>query len=209
MDVLSEVLKAVKLHGAMYYNGEFAVPWSVRSPAAETIAAYLGVKEKHVIVYHLLLGGRASIRLESGPRPLLIARLSANFRLRLPAFAASHGQIIEIASPRKPVAVRRHAGRVCFFRKAVVRDHFTREGKLKLKNPLFLIQNAIQRVGAQMVKVRPRKRELAYRLTHIVRRQPRPLSLSQCRMVSIPPQRQGMRAVLIPLLFLLSALLAN
>jgi len=71
LDVLSEVLKAVKLQGAVYYNGEFALPWSVRSPAGQTIAPYLGVKAKHVIVYHLLLGGRASVRLEQG-KPLTL-----------------------------------------------------------------------------------------------------------------------------------------
>jgi transcriptional regulator GlxA family with amidase domain len=31
MDVLSEVLKVVKLQGALYYNGEFSSPWSVHS----------------------------------------------------------------------------------------------------------------------------------------------------------------------------------
>ena len=29
MDVLSEVLKAVKLDGAFFYNGEFSAPWCV------------------------------------------------------------------------------------------------------------------------------------------------------------------------------------
>jgi hypothetical protein len=29
MDVLSEVLKVVKLQGALFYNGEFSAPWSV------------------------------------------------------------------------------------------------------------------------------------------------------------------------------------
>jgi AraC-like DNA-binding protein len=71
LDVLSEVLRAVKLQGAMYYNGEFALPWRVRSPAGQTIAPHLGIKAKHVIVYHLLLGGRASVRLEQG-KPLML-----------------------------------------------------------------------------------------------------------------------------------------
>ena len=36
MDVLSEVLKVVKLQGAMFYNGEFSSPWSVcRRPRAQ------------------------------------------------------------------------------------------------------------------------------------------------------------------------------
>jgi hypothetical protein len=32
MDVLSTVLKTVKLEGAMSYNAEFSAPWSFRSP---------------------------------------------------------------------------------------------------------------------------------------------------------------------------------
>ena len=36
MDVLSEVLKAVKLDGAMFYNAEFSAPWCFRSPASHT-----------------------------------------------------------------------------------------------------------------------------------------------------------------------------
>jgi hypothetical protein len=35
MDVLSEVLKVVKLQGALFFNGEFSSPWSfaLRTPA--------------------------------------------------------------------------------------------------------------------------------------------------------------------------------
>ena len=33
MDVLSEVLKAVKLDGALFYNAEFSAPWCARSIA--------------------------------------------------------------------------------------------------------------------------------------------------------------------------------
>src|SRR5262245_49707902 len=38
MDVLSEVLRVVKLQGAMFYNGEFSAPWSLRSPPSRTLA---------------------------------------------------------------------------------------------------------------------------------------------------------------------------
>ena len=66
MDVLSEVLKVVKLQGAMFYNGEFTAPWSLRSPPSRTIAPYVATGAEHVIVYHLLTEGRASVRLEGG-----------------------------------------------------------------------------------------------------------------------------------------------
>ena len=66
MDVLSEVLRVVKLQGAMFYNGEFTAPWSLRSPPSRTIAPYVATGAEHVIVYHLLTEGRASVRLEGG-----------------------------------------------------------------------------------------------------------------------------------------------
>ena len=34
VDVLSEVLKVVKLQRAMFYSGEFSSPWSLCSPAS-------------------------------------------------------------------------------------------------------------------------------------------------------------------------------
>jgi AraC-like DNA-binding protein len=68
MDVLSEVLRSVKLQGAVYFHGEFRAPWSVRSPEASAIAPYLAVGAKHVVIYHLLLEGKASFRLDEGER---------------------------------------------------------------------------------------------------------------------------------------------
>ncbi len=73
MDVLSEVLKVVKLQGAMFYNAEFSVPWSLRSPPSCTIAPYMAPGAGHVIIYHLLTEGRASARVENGERVALVA----------------------------------------------------------------------------------------------------------------------------------------
>jgi len=73
MDVLSEVLKVVKLQGALFYNGEFSSPWSFYSPPSRTVAAYVAPDARHVIVYHLLTEGRASARLADGERIMLEA----------------------------------------------------------------------------------------------------------------------------------------
>jgi AraC-like DNA-binding protein len=62
MDVLSEVLKAVKLHGAVFYTGEFSSPWSVGSPRSSTVAPYVSADSGHVVIYHLLTDGKASAR---------------------------------------------------------------------------------------------------------------------------------------------------
>lgn len=68
MDVLSEVLKAVKLDGAVFFNGEFAAPWCVREPDAGTVASYLSTHANHVIIFHLLLEGQAHARTEHEDR---------------------------------------------------------------------------------------------------------------------------------------------
>ena len=73
MDVLSEVLKVVKLQGAMFYNGEFSSPCSFRSPPSHTVAPYVAPAAGHVIIYHLLTEGRASARLLDGERIILDA----------------------------------------------------------------------------------------------------------------------------------------
>lgn len=73
MDVLSEVLKVVRLDGALFYNGEFSAPWSFRSPPSSAIAPYVSAGARHVIIYHLLTEGRASARLENEPPVALSA----------------------------------------------------------------------------------------------------------------------------------------
>jgi AraC-like DNA-binding protein len=73
MDVLSEVLKVVKLQGALFYNGEFSSPWSFYSPNSRTVAPYVAPAARHVIIYHLLTEGRASARLVDGERIILQA----------------------------------------------------------------------------------------------------------------------------------------
>ena len=58
MDVLSEVLRVVKLESAFFYNAEFSAPWSYRSPESCKLAPYIHQPGGHVIVYHLLIEGR-------------------------------------------------------------------------------------------------------------------------------------------------------
>jgi AraC-like DNA-binding protein len=68
MDVLSEVLRAVKLDGAVFFNGEFSTPWCAREPDSCTMATYLSVQSKHVIIFHLVTEGDAYISLEHDAR---------------------------------------------------------------------------------------------------------------------------------------------
>lgn len=67
MDVLSEVLKAVTLEGAVFYNAEFSAPWGFRTPSSQVLAPHVSAADKHVIVFHLVTDGRGSARLQDGP----------------------------------------------------------------------------------------------------------------------------------------------
>jgi AraC-like DNA-binding protein len=68
MDVLSEVLKTVKLDGALFYNAEFSAPWCFRSPPSRTVAPYFASGSRHVIIYHLLTEGRGYAHVEGDGR---------------------------------------------------------------------------------------------------------------------------------------------
>jgi AraC-like DNA-binding protein len=73
MDVLSEVLKVVKLEGAIYYNGEFTAPWSFRAPPSSVLAPHFAPGGGHVIIYHLVAEGQGFAGLEDGNRVPLTA----------------------------------------------------------------------------------------------------------------------------------------
>lgn len=68
MDLLSDILKVVKLDAAIFFNGEFSAPWCFSARPSKEIAHYLSANAGHLIIYHFLTEGRAYARLEDGPR---------------------------------------------------------------------------------------------------------------------------------------------
>ena len=103
--MLSEVLKVVKLQGAMFYNGEFSSPWSLCSPASSSVAPYLTPGAGHVIIYHLLTEGHASARLLDGERIALDAG-------DLVIFPHGDPHIIENGPPTKTVDLAKQLARI-------------------------------------------------------------------------------------------------
>ena len=73
MDVLSEVLKAVKLEGAVFFNAEFSAPWCIRSGDSGELAPHLRGRAGHLIIFHFLTEGHAYARLPAGEREELEA----------------------------------------------------------------------------------------------------------------------------------------
>lgn len=68
MDVLSEVLKVVKLDGALFFNAELSAPWCLREPSSEEFAPLLSAPAGHVVIYHYVMEGRGFAKLPNGQR---------------------------------------------------------------------------------------------------------------------------------------------
>lgn len=96
MDVLSDVLGAVKFEGALFFHGEFSAPWCIRSPRSVHAARYLHPKSEHVVIYHFLTEGRAFARLSRGDRVELTAG-------DVVIFPHGDAHFLGNGSPEKPV----------------------------------------------------------------------------------------------------------
>lgn len=68
VDALSEVLKIIKLRGALFFNGEFSAPWCVALSESSQLAPLLCPGASHVIISHHLADGRAYAELPGGSR---------------------------------------------------------------------------------------------------------------------------------------------
>jgi AraC-like DNA-binding protein len=70
MDALSELLRAAKISGAMFFDGHCAAPWCIRSPKAQTFGRFVGTPTSRIIEFHLVTVGRAYIRVGQETTPL-------------------------------------------------------------------------------------------------------------------------------------------
>lgn len=71
MDVLSDVLQAVRLEGSLFLNTECHEPWCLQVPHGSQIAQLLNPGAGRVVICHTLLEGRCWIQLDGGdPMPL-------------------------------------------------------------------------------------------------------------------------------------------
>ena len=66
MDALSDILKAVRLEGAVYLDAEFTAPWcTLASHGLDAIRKRLP-RAEHVICFHFVAAGRFKVRLGDG-----------------------------------------------------------------------------------------------------------------------------------------------
>src|SRR5487761_678806 len=96
MDVVSEVLRAVRLEGALFFNAEFSAPWCICTSQTAEMAPYLAPGAGHLILYHFLTDGHAYVRFAGGRREELTAG-------DIVVFPHGDAHILGNGSPEKPV----------------------------------------------------------------------------------------------------------
>jgi len=96
MDILSEILSAVRLEGALFFNAEFSAPWCLSSSGSAGVKPFLPAKDSHVIVFHFLTEGRAYAELPDGERVELT-------KGDIVVFPRGDSHFLGNGHPRKPV----------------------------------------------------------------------------------------------------------
>ncbi|MCC6622949.1 MAG: AraC family transcriptional regulator [Deltaproteobacteria bacterium] len=66
-DVVSDLLHAVRLRGAVYFAVEASAPWVAEAPPAAQLASHIMPGAPHVIEYHAVVSGRVFASLVDGP----------------------------------------------------------------------------------------------------------------------------------------------
>ncbi len=74
MDVLSDVLRVVRLTSAVFFTARLSSPWSIESPPADQLARSLRLRAESIALFHVLVEGQcwfsmeghAPLRLEAG-----------------------------------------------------------------------------------------------------------------------------------------------
>src|SRR5262245_5264825 len=76
MDALSDVLRLVRLTGAVFLDGEFTAPWCVGEPSGVEVCVEHMPQAQHVVIYHLVTAGACEIALDGvAPRSALAGDL--------------------------------------------------------------------------------------------------------------------------------------
>lgn len=116
MDALSDVLKSVRLEGAVYLNAEFTAPWCVQAKYDLASVREQLAGAEHVVFFHFVTEGRFKVHVADGAKALDVADgdlilfpqddkqlMGSNLHLApveastlLRADAGAHGDIIQL-----------------------------------------------------------------------------------------------------------------
>jgi len=99
LDVLSDVLRVVRLSGAILFRGELAAPWAMKTPEAGDLAKVLMPGAKQLMLFHLIAEGHCWIDLEGTGKVDLQAGDVAVF-----PYGDSHTMASDLSTQPVPVA---------------------------------------------------------------------------------------------------------
>src|SRR5262249_25612059 len=99
LDVLSDVLRAVRLTGAVYFDIRARAPWVAETPATSRFRAKVMPEFEHVIAFHIIMDGWCWVYLTSDPDSAI--RLEAGDAVII-AGGESHTMGTERSKPEDP-----------------------------------------------------------------------------------------------------------
>jgi AraC-like DNA-binding protein len=67
MDILSDVLRVVRLSGAVFFTAEFSSPWALDSPNRELLASIVLPDAECVVLFHILTEGECFVLCNTHP----------------------------------------------------------------------------------------------------------------------------------------------
>jgi AraC-like DNA-binding protein len=73
MDVLSDVLRVVRLSGAIFFVGEFSSPWAIESPPAKKLASFIMPRAECFTIFHVLAEGSCWAMVKGEPPLHMVA----------------------------------------------------------------------------------------------------------------------------------------
>ncbi len=109
MDALSEILRVVRLTGAIFINGRFTAPWCYHSPRADSAAPLLEPGAERVVIFHLITEGKCFVELGDHPPLQLTAgdvvvfpQGHAHRMASHPGVAPARGARLDVVLARRP-----------------------------------------------------------------------------------------------------------
>jgi AraC family transcriptional regulator, alkane utilization regulator len=67
MDVLSDVLRVVRLSGSVFFTADFSSPWSIESPVPEKLASAVMPEAECIVLFHILVDGECEVVCDRHP----------------------------------------------------------------------------------------------------------------------------------------------
>lgn len=73
MDVLSDVLRVVRLSGAVFFTADFSSPWALESPVPDRLASAVMPQAEAVVLFHILVDGECEVQCQGHPLTTMAA----------------------------------------------------------------------------------------------------------------------------------------